>query len=177
MIAQSIRNAACRETGQPRSFPLRGRGAADVEAEVTALDGLSRHDLLIVWHRLFQGEPQSRLSRDMITREIAYRMQERVHGGLAPTTRRRLRALIAEIETRGADALDDPGVAVKPGARLLREWGGRTHTVLVLDDGFDYDGERFRSLSTIATRITGAHWSGPRFFGTKKQMTAKSRDA
>ena len=112
----------------------------------------------------------------MIAREIAYGMQERVHGGLAPATRRRLRALIAEIETKGADPLD-PGVAVKPGARLLREWGGRTHMVLVLDDGFDYEGERFRSLSTIATRITGAHWSGPRFFGIKKRMTAKSRDA
>jgi Protein of unknown function (DUF2924) len=56
----------------------------------------------------------------------------------------------------------------EPGTRLLRERGGRTHTVIVLDDGFAYDGERYRSLTEIARRITGAHWSGPRFFGLRK---------
>jgi len=58
---------------------------------------------------------------------------------------------------------------LKPGTRLLREWGGKTHTVIVLDDGFEYDGERYPSLTQIARRITAAHWSGPRFFGLKSQ--------
>jgi len=64
---------------------------------------------------------------------------------------------------------------LKPGTRLLREWGGRTHTVIVLDEGFEYDGERYRSLTEIARHITGAHWSGPRFFGLR-EPAAKPAD-
>jgi hypothetical protein len=100
-------------------------------------------------------------------RALAYRVQERAHGGLAPATRRKLRNLAAELEAKGT-AVFDPGVALRPGARLVREWAGRTHTVLVLDDSFDYEGERYPSLSKIAAEITGAHWSGPRFFGIRK---------
>jgi hypothetical protein len=94
-------------------------------------------------------------------------MQERAHGGLAPAIKRRLRVLAAEVEANGAGAFA-PALLLKPGTRLLREWGGKTHTVIVLDDGFEYDGERHHSLTQIARRITGAHWSGPRFFGLGK---------
>jgi hypothetical protein len=55
--------------------------------------------------------------------------------------------------------------SLKPGARLVREWRGRTHTVTVTEDGFEYAGENYPSLTKIAKKITGAHWSGPRFFG------------
>src|SRR5260370_24523562 len=75
--------------------------------------------------------------------------------------------VVGEIATKGPGAFD-PGIALKPGARLVREWGGHMHTVIVLEDGFDYAGERYPSLTKIATRITGAHWSGPRFFGIRK---------
>src|SRR5439155_11355207 len=61
-----------------------------------------------------------------------------------------------------------PAPLLKPGTRLLREWGGKTHTVIALDDGFEYDGEWYQSLTQIARRITGAHWSGPRFFGLRR---------
>jgi hypothetical protein len=64
---------------------------------------------------------------------------------------------------------------LKPGTRLLREWGGKTHTVIVLDDGFEYESERHQSLTQIARRITGTHWSGPRFFGLRK-AAAQSAD-
>jgi hypothetical protein len=57
---------------------------------------------------------------------------------------------------------------LKPGTRLLREWGGKTHTVIALEDGFEHDGKRYQSLTQIARRITGAHWSGPRFFGLRR---------
>jgi hypothetical protein len=60
------------------------------------------------------------------------------------------------------------GSVLKPGTRLLREWGGKTDTVIVLEDRFDYDGKRYQSLTEITPRITGAHWSGPRFFGLRK---------
>jgi len=138
-----------------------------LETEIAALEDLATSDLRIAWRRLHRTPPPARLSRDLMVRAMAYRMQERVHGGLAPAIRRRLRALAAEIETKGPAACD-PGVVLKPGARLVREWGGRVHTVIVLEDGFEYGGERYRSLTLIATRITGAHWSGPRFFGIRK---------
>jgi hypothetical protein len=141
-----------------------------LDVEIASLQGLAIHDLRIAWRRVHAGEPPARLSRDLMVRAIAYRMQERAHGGLAPATKRRLRALAQEIETKGADAFD-PSVALRPGTRLVREWGGRTYTVIVLDDGFDYEGERYRSLSQIATRITGVHWSGPRFFRVRKRAS------
>jgi len=57
----------------------------------------------------------------------------------------------------------------KTGTMLVRQWRGHTHTVLVREDGFEYEGQRYRSLTVIAERITGAHWSGPRFFGLTKR--------
>jgi hypothetical protein len=59
----------------------------------------------------------------------------------------------------------DPGITLKSGARLVREWHGRTHTVTVTDDGFDYAGTTYSSLTKVARAITGTRWSGPRFFG------------
>ena len=79
----------------------------------------------------------------------------------------RVTIVVGEIESKGTDAFV-PGSALKPGIRLVREWGGHMHTVIVREDGFDYDGEHYASLTKIATRITGAHWSGPRFFGIRK---------
>jgi hypothetical protein len=139
-----------------------------IERDIAALPSLSAHELRLVWRGLRCGDPTARSSRDLMLREIAYKMQERAHGGLTPAIRRRRRALAEEIEANGAEALASVPL-LKPGTRLLREWGGKTHTVIVLDDGFEYAGERHQSLTQIARRITGAHWSGPRFFGLKSQ--------
>jgi Protein of unknown function (DUF2924) len=137
----------------------------DLDSEIAALPALSALELRVAWRALRCGEPTAGSSRDLLLREIAYKLQERAHGGLAPAIKRRLRAL-----TNGAGALA-PALLLKPGTHLLREWQGRTHTVIVLDDGFEYEGERHRSLTQIARRITGAHWSGPRFFGLRKSQT------
>jgi hypothetical protein len=137
-----------------------------LDAEIAALQKLTVHELRVAWRRLRCGEPTVPSSRGLMLREIAYKMQERAHGGLALVIQRRLRALAERIEDAGG-ALAPP-VVLKPGTRLMREWGGRTHTVIVLDDGFEYGGERHRSLTRIALQITGAHWSGPRFFGLRK---------
>ena len=140
---------------------------SQLDVEIAALQGAATHDLRIAWRWLYRGEPPGCMIRDLLIRAIAYRMQERVHGGLAPATKRRLQGLFAEIEAKGTEAFD-PGIVLKPGARLVRQWSGQMHTVVVLENGFDYDGERYPSLSKIAARITGAHWSGPRFFGIKR---------
>jgi hypothetical protein len=138
-----------------------------LDSELAALPTLSAHQLRLKWQDLRCGEPTAAASRDLMIREIAYKMQERAHGGLALTIKRRLRTLAVEFEANGANSLV-PAPLLKPGTRLLREWQGRTHTIIVLDDAFEYDGERYQSLTQIARHITGAHWSGPRFFGLRR---------
>ena len=95
-------------------------------------------------------------------------------GGASKATQRRLVTLAAEFETGGTIA-PPPGTKIKPGSRLVREWHGRTHTVCVTDGGFEFQGKTYRSLTKIARHITGAQWSGPRFFGlTKRSAIARA---
>src|SRR5262249_503669 len=86
--------------------------------------------------------------------------------------RRRLQSL-AGASAKGALAVG-PGIVLKAGTTLVRQWRGHTHTVLVHKDGFEHEGQRYRSLTIIAERITGAHWSGPRFFGLTKRAGASA---
>ena len=118
------------------------------------------------WRRHHRALPPRRLSRDLLMRAVAYKLQEQVHGGLSKAARRRLRALVQAFAETGRVAPDN-GAKVRPGTRLVREWRGRTHVVTATESGFDYDGEAYGSLTAIAQRITGAHWSGPRFFGLR----------
>ena len=136
----------------------------DLAAQLDALAKLEAGKLRAEWRRLHRTEPPSRLSRDLLIRSIAYKIQEWANGGPSAALKRRLRGL-AEQLAAGNDVAGSGGTVLRPGARLVREWRGTTHTVTVLEDGFDYDEERYRSLSQIAKAITGAHWSGPRFFG------------
>ncbi len=85
-------------------------------------------------------------------------------GGLSKATQRKLDALTKELKGKGGIAVT-PDTSVRSGTRLVREWRGKTHTVVVMEDGFEYAGKIFPSLTKIAHAITGAHWSGPRFFG------------
>jgi hypothetical protein len=125
--------------------------------------GLSLDELRAEWRRLYRSE-SPKISRDLLLRGIAYRRQELQYGGLGKATRRKLKTLAKMFLTTGRVG-PDPGLALKPGARLVREWHGRTHTVTVTEDGFEYAGTSYESLTKIAKKITGAHWSGPRFFG------------
>ena len=136
--------------------------------EVLSLDKLRRE-----WQRLYCGEPP-RISRDLLMRGIGYRRQEILHGGLGKSTRRKLKTLAKMFRTTGRVA-PDPGLNLKAGARLVREWHGCTHTVTVTEDGFEYAGMSYPSLTKVARRITGAHWSGPRFFGLVGARTRTSR--
>jgi hypothetical protein len=137
---------------------------------MAALSGLTAQQLRDEWRRLYRGQPP-RLSRDLLIRSIAYRMQEVAHGGLSKATQRTLATLSKEFEANGNVSVA-PDLRVRSGARLVREWRGRTHTVSVTDDGFEYAGKAYASLTKIAHEITGAHWSGPRFFGlNRKQET------
>ena len=97
------------------------------------------------------------------------------YDGLSRARLKRLRELAENPE--GREPPPDPAASLRPGAKLVREWHGRTHVVVVTDRGFDYSGSSYRSLTQVAKLITGAHWSGPRFFGlTNGQPTRECAD-
>jgi Protein of unknown function (DUF2924) len=135
----------------------------EVAQRLEALCDLTPSELRKEWWRLYRSQPP-RLSRDLFVRAIAYRIQELRYGGLSKATRRKLATLI-KARHSGAEIAKGGAQQIRPGARLIREWNGRTHTVTVEEDGFSYAGKNYRSLSAIARHITGARWSGPRFFG------------
>jgi hypothetical protein len=163
---------ARRETGEQfrRADLAAGRQAkgTDTEVRIIALEALTTADLQIEWRRLYRAMPPTRLSRDLLIRGVAYRVQEQAHGGLSLSTKRRLHTLSEGADQRGGSAAA-PAIKLTPGTKLVREWHGHAHTVSVLDGGFEYQGERYPSLTRIARRITGVHWSGPLFFGISKR--------
>ncbi len=136
----------------------------DVARIVRELSALTIFALRHEWRRLHQAPPPKRLSRELLMRGITYQLQVRALGGLSKADLRRLAAVDA---APGTAAKPRTPTIAKPGTRLVREWGGATHTVLVLADGVEWQGNRYRSLTEIARKITGARWSGPRFFGLR----------
>jgi Protein of unknown function (DUF2924) len=140
-------------------------------AELPGAAGSGLDELRHEWRRLYRSEPP-RISRDLLIRAIGYRLQEIQHGGLGKTTRRKLKTLAKMFRATGRVA-PDRGLSLKPGARLVREWHGRTHTVTVTEAGFEYAGMSYPSLTKVAKRITGAHWAGPRFFGLKPAAASR----
>jgi Protein of unknown function (DUF2924) len=158
--------------GGNRNEQARKLGLSDVEAEIAGLFDRSIQDLQLAWRKLHRTEPPFGISRDLLIRALAHQLQEQSYGGTDRALRRRLQSLTRERERRGA--FFDPAVVLKTGTTLVREWRGHTHAVFIHDDGFEYEGERYRSLSVIAKRITRAHWSGPRFFGLTKPAGASA---
>jgi hypothetical protein len=142
----------------------RGKRSVDID-----LDGLvhQRRDALVdLWHEAFDEQPPRGLSQAFLARLLAYDLQVQARGGLSPRLVKRLQAMAAGDTPRPA------APQLKPGAQLLRTWNGVTHRVDVVEAGYRYRGDIYRSLSAIAKRITGAHWSGPRFFGLVSRSKA-----
>ena len=135
----------------------------ELEREIGVLADLPRSDLVECWRGHYRTTPPKGISRRMLVGAIAYAMQAKNYGGLKPTVRRQLRKMARDDATsEKVNAVRSP--KLNPGTRLMREWNGRTHVVDVIDGGFVWNGERHGSLSAIARSITGARWSGPRFF-------------
>ncbi|HYZ32206.1 MAG TPA: DUF2924 domain-containing protein [Crenalkalicoccus sp.] len=137
----------------------------DLGERLIALAELSLERLRDEWRRLHRGAPPPQLSRDLLRRSIAHRLQEEALGGVPPAVQRRLASLARTRATDGEPAAAPTAIRLKPGTTLVREWHGRTYTVVVLEKGFEHEGRRYASLTQLARVITGAHWSGPRFFG------------
>lgn len=138
-------------------------GRRAIEGEINRIRSLGVDELRREWRRLHNSAPPQ-ISRNLLVLALGYKLQELEHGGLGKATRRKLQTIMKTLQKTGRVG-PTPDLRLKPGARLLREWHGRTHTVTVTDDGFEYAGANYSSLSTIAKTITGAQWSGPRFFG------------
>jgi hypothetical protein len=162
--------SAARGAGQ--RLPL-----ADLTRRLRSLDGLPVEALRAEWRRLYRVPAPPCYSRDLLLRGISYRLQELALGGLPPATQRRLSTPSAPGSgVTPARTRAPPPARVKPGSTLVRAWHGETHTVLVGEDGFEHQGRRYASLSQIAREITGAHWSGPRFFGLRREPRAIAGD-
>ncbi len=104
----------------------------------------------------------------MLIRAVAYGMQVKRYGGLKPAVRRQLRKAADGGSARAAANVKSEKVA--PGTRLIREWNGSSHVVEAVDGGFLWNGNHYGSLSAVARAITGARWSGPRFFGLESDQ-------
>ena len=132
--------------------------------EIERLRKATPSDLKERWRTLYGSEPPGRISRDLLVRALAYRIQEQALGGLKPSTRRLLAKVAADASARRPILLA-PEPDLKPGTVLLREWHGTRHQVIFREDGIVLNGKTYKSLSQVAYRITGTKWSGPRFFG------------
>jgi Protein of unknown function (DUF2924) len=139
----------------------------DIAKLLAGLSAATIFELRGEWRRLHRAPPPMRLPRDLLLRGITYKLQERPLGGLSKSILRKLERLNLDSEASDAQKPAWP-ISLKAGTRLVREWRGVTHTVLVHADGFEWNGRRYRSLTIVAREITGAHWSGPRFFGLRK---------
>jgi len=126
--------------------------------------GCDKPGLRAAWAAMFGRPPPNSISRRLLELAAAYAAQAKVHGGLNPALRRKLLQVSREQARPSSKAARQQEPALPPGSRLVREWHGRSYTVEVLERGFLCAGQQYRSLSEVARAITGARWSGPRFF-------------
>lgn len=139
---------------------------------VATIESMDRAALLLLWSELIGSAPPPSMSQPLLRRLLAWELQAKVQGGLPSAMRAKLDSFSAA-QAKGTTR--SPAPRLKAGGRFLREWNGVTHVVDVVEEGFLWCGERHRSLSAIARAITGAHWSGPRFFGLQETGSSGGR--
>jgi hypothetical protein len=149
-------------TQQPASTPA----AASLEAELERIAAMNKDELRLHWRQTRKQDPPAAFSRDLLARALSYWLQEKHLGGLSPILRRQLAAAIR--------APGSPNRHIKPGSVIVREYQGVVHDVMVVPDGFLWQGQTYSSLSTIARKITGTNWNGPRFFGLRGKNDAQA---
>jgi hypothetical protein len=139
-----------------------------VEPRLAALPTLSKAALGDLWKQFFGSTPPTQLRRNLMIPILAYRIQEQTFGSISARAQQRLLDLSRAFE-KGKDPAVTRAPRIRPGTRLVRQWGDRVHLVNVGTNGYEYQGARYRSLSEIARLITGTRWSGPLFFGIKRE--------
>lgn len=170
------RDNGCSVHDAPESGGAEGR-RVDLHSELRVVQESDRDALAARWRQIHDHDPPPRLSRELMVRAICYAMQVEAHGGLDRPTQRRLEQLVAEMQSGKAPT--EAAFRIKPGTRLIREWHGEIHEVVVLEEGFVFRGRVHRSLSAIAREITGTSWNGHAFFGLRRrgERAASNDDA
>ena len=139
-----------------------------VENELDRLAVMPIAQLRVRYREVFRTDPPKALGPDLLRRCIAHRIQEKAYGGLSPATLRLLNQLVRAAMAKPNGRLELPR-RIKPGSELVRTWKGKTHRVMVMADGFAWNGRTYDSLSKVAFAITGTRWNGPRFFGLRNR--------
>ena len=142
-------------------------------AQLAALPSKSTSELKQLWRDLYDREPPP-YNRQFLVKRVAFRVQELAYGGLSARAEAKLKELIEE-EDRRVKGKQPVRKGDRPiaGTRLIRGWQGVEHTATVLDDGFEYQGRRYKSLSAVARAITGTRWNGPLFWGLRNYRSGK----
>ena len=122
---------------------------------------------------LFGRDPPKAFGPDLLRRSVAQRVQENTWGGLSKASRRELDRLIAALIAK-PDAPLTIARRAQSGTVLVRDWKGKSHRVMITEDGFYYDDRAYTNLSEIARQITGTRWNGPRFFGLRRQRRGET---
>jgi hypothetical protein len=139
-----------------------------VEAELDRLTVMPIAQLRVRYREVLRADPPKAFGPDLLRRSIAHRIQEKAYGGLSRSAQRLLDQMMKAFAAKPNGKIALPR-RIKPGSVLDREWKGKSHRVMVLADGFAYDGKTFGNLSEIAVLITGTRWNGPRFFGLRSK--------
>jgi hypothetical protein len=162
----------------PRKTDPAKPGRNAIEKEIARLRGLTLIDLRARWRTVLRRAAPPHLSRQLLFRTLAYRLQAERLGDLDAECRKTLERL----DTRTAvgiaqlvSGLKQSDAALQPGTLLTREWNGHLHRVMVLPAGFGWNGKTYKSLSQVASAIAGSRWNGPRFFGLRDKPSAGAR--
>ena len=141
----------------------------ELNRKLAELENMSPSQLRAAWRECWRRAAPD-VSPDLLRRGIAWRLQSRVHGDLPSHVKRTLDAAAGRLRN-GEDIVSSRMTSLKAGTRLVRQWRGKVHQVVVLEEGYEHEGRGYTSLTQIASAITGVHWSGPVFFGVKKRKS------
>ena len=147
---------------------MKGRKYEQFSNNLDGLKALNTGQLQALWTEIFKGQRRPQ-SNELLIRKIAHFLQERAQGGVSVRAQNQLSRLVEEGVTQPVNKY-----TLENNHQLVREWNGQKYNVAVLGkDRFQYDGRIYKTLSAVAKEITGAHWSGPLFFGLRKQANER----
>lgn len=141
-----------------------------LDRKLAELHSMTPAQLRALWRECWR-RPAPDIGPDLLRRGIAWKLQARLHGDLPSNIGRNIDSFAERL--RRGEELTARSPSLRAGSRLVREWQGKAHHVIVLDEGFEHEGRRYSSLTQIASAITGVRWSGPVFFGVKKRAPAR----
>jgi hypothetical protein len=145
--------------------------ASEITSVIEQLGRLSRSHLLDRWREIYGNTPSPKMRRELLVPLLAYRLQERTYGGLSSAALSELRRVANALKRSTGSTAAVLRPRIKPGTRFVRGWHGQRHEVTTTEAGFEYRSHTYKTLSKIARKITGTRWSGPAFFGLKKNRT------